>query len=142
MSGPVRSAGTRALLVALALSGCGGEANDAGAGRGDGGTPGEAAGMRIASDSVSTHPVMLVNPRVYPVIVLGSAGAREVLLDTVAAGDSSRLDVQVSSDLLKLRAIDLEGNELGSGFLQLPEAAQADSVATVAPLRWVLPRSQ
>ena len=52
-----------------------------------------------------------------------------------------QLEVRVASELLKLRAVDLEGNELGSAFLSLREAPQPDSAGTAPPLRWELPRS-
>lgn len=93
-------------------------------------------------EGVSAYPFRIVNPRVYTVIVYASAGAGEVVLDTVAAGDSARIEVQVGSGPLKLRAVDLDGNELGSEFLDLPDLATASSPPdSSAPIRWELPPS-
>ncbi len=93
-------------------------------------------------ESVPAYPFKLVNPRVYTVIVYASAGAGEVLLDTLAAGDSVRIEVRVGSDPLKLRAVDLDGNELGSEYLDLPGMATASSPPdSTAPIRWELPPS-
>ncbi len=91
--------------------------------------------------SLPSYPFRLVNPRVYPVIVYASAGAGEVLLDTVASGDSVRIEVRVGSDPLKLRAVDLDGNELGSEYVDLPDMAPSSSPDTTAPIRWELPPS-
>ena len=116
------------VTLAAALAACGGDAgrarDRAGAGVGAGVDGGRAAGlpaseaagqMEAAADTggVRLYPLRLVNPRFYPIVVFASAGAREVLVDTVAARDSSRLNVQVAAGLLRLRAVDLEENELG-----------------------------
>ena len=74
-------------------------------------------GAGADTGGVRLYPLRLVNPRFYPIVVFASAGAREVLVDTVAARDSSRLNVQVAAGLLRLRAVDLEGNELGVAVL-------------------------
>jgi hypothetical protein len=130
-----------ATLVA-ALAACGGDA-----GR-EAGVPGsEAAGqMDAAADTggVRLYPLRLVNPRFYPIVVFASAGAREVLLDTVAAMDSSWLNVQVAAGLLRLRAVDLEGNELGVAFLSTwrddpPGGAEGGARRGVDSLSWELP---
>jgi hypothetical protein len=93
-------------------------------------------------ESVPAYPFRLVNPRVYTVIVYASAGAGEVLLDTVASSDSTQIEVRVGSDPLKLRAVDLDGNELGSEYLDLPDMATASLPPdSAAPIRWELPPS-
>jgi hypothetical protein len=57
-------------------------------------------------------------------------------------GDSVRIEVRVGSDPLKLRAVDLDGNELGSEYLDLPDMAAASSPPdSSAPIRWELPPS-
>jgi hypothetical protein len=93
------------------------------------------------AESVPAYPFRLVNPRVYTVIVYASAGAGEVLLDTVAAGDSTQMEVRVGSDPLKLRAVDLDGNELGSEYLDLSDVAISSPPDSAGPIRWELPLS-
>jgi hypothetical protein len=90
--------------------------------------------------SLPSYPFRLVNPRPYVVIVLASAGAAEVVVDTVPAADSSRVDLLVETDLVRLRAVDLEGNELGSGYLSVRGASEGSEPAdSIFPLRWELP---
>jgi hypothetical protein len=129
-------------LMVVALSSCGegpGSSDSAMSGRTAAG--GSDPGATVP-ESVPAYPFELVNPRVYAVIVYASAGAGEVLLDTVAAGDSVRIEVRVGSDPLKLRAVDLDGNELGSEYLDLPDMAITSSPPdSSAPIRWELPPS-
>ena len=129
-------------LMVVALSSCGegpGSSDSAMGGRTAAG--GSDPGATVP-ESVPAYPFKLVNPRVYTVIVYASAGAGEVLLDTLAAGDSVRIEVRVGSDPLKLRAVDLDGNELGSEYLDLPDMATASSPPdSTAPIRWELPPS-
>ena len=131
-----------ASLMVVALSSCGegpGSSDSAMSGRTAAG--GSDPGATVP-ESVPAYPFELVNPRVYAVIVYASAGAGEVLLDTVAAGDSVRIEVRVGSDPLKLRAVDLDGNELGSEYLDLPDMATTSSPPdSTAPIRWELPPS-
>lgn len=91
-------------------------------------------------EGIPAYALALVNPRVYTVIVYASAGAAEVLVDTVAAGDSAQVELRVGSGPLKLRAVDLDGNELGTEFIDLPDPAPS-SPDSAAPLRWELRRS-
>ncbi len=129
-------------LMVVGLSSCG-----EGPGSSDSAMSGRTAAGRsdpgaTVPESVPAYPFRLVNPRVYTVIVYASAGAGEVLLDTVASGDSVRIEVRVGSDPLKLRAVDLDGNELGSEYLDLPDMAAASSPPdSSAPIRWELPPS-
>ena len=129
-------------LMVVALSSCGegaGSSDSAMSGRTAAG--GSDPGATVP-ESVPAYPFKLVNPRVYTVIVYASAGAGEVLLDTVASGDSVRIEVRVGSDPLKLRAVDLDGNELGSDYLDLPDMATTSSPPdSTAPIRWELPPS-
>lgn len=129
-------------LVVAAPASCGegpGSGRVAGNGRAAAGGSGSGA---IVAESVPSYPFRLVNPRVYSIVVYASAGAGEVLLDTVAARDSVRIEVRVGSDPLKLRAVDLDGNELGSEFLALPDLETASSPQdSAAPIRWKLPPS-
>jgi len=129
-------------LMVVALSSCGegaGSSDSAMSGRTAAG--GSDPGATVP-ESVPAYPFKLVNPRVYTVIVYASAGAGEVLLDTVASGDSVRIEVRVGSDPLKLRAVDLDGNELGSEYLDLPDMATTSSPPdSTAPIRWELPPS-
>ena len=140
----MKRAPTVLLPVALAavLAACGG---DAGRAAGD---PASAAAGRMDADAdtggVRLYPLRLVNPRFYPIVVFASAGAREVLVDTVAARDSSRLNVQVAAGLLRLRAVDLEGNELRVGVLSLRRGdplggAEGGAQRGVDSLSWELP---
>lgn len=102
---------------------------------GEGGRPGA-----VAEGSLASYPLRLVNPRPYVVIVLASAGATEVLVDTIPAIDSTRVDVIVESDLLRLRAVDLEGNELGSGYLSVADSVEdGEPPDSIPRLRWELP---
>ncbi len=99
-----------------------------------------AAEASAGKGQAGSYPLQLVNPRPYTVIVLASAGAAEVLVDTVPAADSTRVDLRVESDLVRLRAVDLEGNELGSGYLGVEGRSEDDEPAdSIAPLRWELP---
>ena len=117
-------------LLLVGLSSCG-----EGPGSSDSATSGRTA---AGSDPGATVPESVP---AYP-FRLASAGAGEVLLDTVAAGDSSQIEVRVGSDPLKLRAVDLDGNELGSDYLDLPDMATASSPPdSTAPIRWELPPS-
>lgn len=130
------------VTLAAALAACGGDA-----GREAGVPASEAAGQTDAAADAGgarLYPLRLVNPRFYPIVVFASAGAREVLLDTVAARDSSRLNVQVAAGLLRLRAVDLEGNELGVAFLPTwrddpPGGAEGGARRGVDSLSWKLP---
>jgi len=131
--------------LAAALAACDG---DAGRTRGDAaGDPASAAEGRMDADAdsggVPLYPLRLVNPRFYPIVVFASAGAREVLVDTVAARDSSRLNVQVAAGLLRLRAVDLEGNQLGVAVLSLsrgdpPGGVEGGAERGVDSLSWEL----
>lgn len=139
------------VTLAAALAACGGDAGRAGERIGvadSGGVgSGRAAGQTDAeadTGGARLYPLRLVNPRFYPIVVFASAGAREVLLDTVAARDSSRLNVQVAAGLLRLRAVDLEGNELGVAFLSTwrddpPGGAEGGARRGVDSLSWKLP---
>ena len=122
-------------LLAAGLSSCGGT---------DSGSRDGSLQQVPAPDAgdVPSRIVRLVNPRAYPVVILGSAGAGEVLLDTLGAGDSALVDVRVGSELLKLRALDLEGHELGRGFLELGDPSSRIDQDSMTSLRWVLPRSR
>ncbi|MEE8561676.1 MAG: hypothetical protein V3S91_06865 [Gemmatimonadota bacterium] len=129
------------VTLAVALAACGGDAGH------EAGVPAsEAAGQTDAeadTSGVRLYPLRLVNPRFYPIVVFASAGAREVLLDTVAAMDSSWLNVQVAAGLLRLRAVDLEGNELGVAFLSTwrddpPGRAEDGARRSVDSLSWKL----
>ena len=148
--------------LAAALAACGGDvsreegvpaSDSAGVGSSrEAGVPaGDAAGQMDAdvdadadTGGVRLYPLRLVNPRFYPIVVFASARAREVLLDTVAARDSSRLNVQVAAGLLRLRAVDLEGNELGVAVLSTwrdppPGGAEGGARRGVDSLSWELP---
>ncbi len=147
------------LTLAAALAACGGDAGRAGeragvtdsagvsSGRAAGVPASDAAGQMDAdadTGGVRLYPLRLVNPRFYPIVVFASAGAREVLLDTVAARDSSRLNVQVAAGLLRLRAVDLEGNELAVAVLSTwrgdpPRGAEGGARRGVDSLSWELP---
>ena len=151
--------------LAAALAACGGVSREEGVPASDsagGGSSreaavpaGDAAGQMDAdaagqmdadadTGGVWLYPLRLVNPRFYPIVVFASARAREVLLDTVAARDSSRLNVQVAAGLLRLRAVDLEGNELGVAVLSTrrddpPGGAEGGARSGVDSLSWELP---
>ena len=128
------------LVVGLSACGEGPETSDS-AMSGRAGEGGAESGATVP-EGVPAYPFKLVNPRVYTVIVYASAGAGEVLLDTVPAGDSTQIDVRVGSDPLKLRAVDLEGNELGSEYLDLPDLETSPPPPDSAvPIRWELRRS-
>ncbi|MCK5412415.1 MAG: hypothetical protein KAJ67_09980 [Gemmatimonadetes bacterium] len=155
----MKRAPTVLLPVSLAvLAACGGDvsreegvpASDSvgvGSSREAGVPAGDAAGQMDAdadTGGVRLYPLRLVNPRFYPIVVFASARAREVLLDTVAARDSSRLNVQVAAGLLRLRAVDLEGNELGVAVLSTwrdhpPGGAEGGARRGVDSLSWELP---
>ncbi len=147
------------VTLAAALAACGGDAGRAGdragvtdsTGVGSGrpaGVSASAVADQMDADAdtggVRLYPLRLVNPRFYPIVVFASAGAREVLVDTVAARDSSRLNVQVAAGLLRLRALDLEGNELGVAVLSTwrgdPRGgAEGGARRGVDSLSWELP---
>ncbi len=143
--------------LAAALAACGGDvsreegvpsSDSAGVGSSrEAGVPASnSAGQMTDADTggVRLYPLRLVNPRFYPIVVFASARAREVLLDTVAARDSSRLNVQVAAGLLRLRAVDLEGNELGVAVLSTrrddpPGGADGGARSGVDSLSWEVP---
>jgi len=126
-------------LMVAGLSSCGEGPGSSGSAMSDRAVAGGAEPGATVPESVPAYPFRIVNPRVYTVIVFASAGAGEVVLDTVAAGDSVRIELRVGSDPLKLRAVDLDGNELGSEFLDLPDMANAASPPDSAtPIRWEL----
>ncbi len=147
------------VTLVAALAACGGDAGRAGdragvtdsTGVGSGrpaGVSASAVADQMDADAdtggVRLYPLRLVNPRFYPIVVFASAGAREVLVDTVAARDSSRLNVQVAAGLLRLRALDLEGNELGVAVLSTwrgdPRGgAEGGARRGVDSLSWELP---
>ncbi len=147
----------RPVSLAAALAACGGDVSregeragvtdSASVGREEGAPASNSAGQMDAdadTGAARLYPLRLVNPRFYPIVVLASAGAREVLLDTVAARDSSRLNVQVAAGLLRLRAVDLEGNELGVTVLSTwrddpPGGAARGARRGVDSLSWELP---
>ncbi len=129
-------------LMVVGLSACGEGPETSDSAMSGRAARGGADSAATVPEGVPAYPFKLVNPRVYAVIVYASAGAGEVLLDTVAAGDSTQIDVRVGSDPLKLRAVDLDGNELGSAYFDLPDLETASSPPDSAvPIRWELPRS-
>lgn len=129
-------------LVVGWLSSCGEGPGSSGSAMSGRAAAGGADPGATVPEGIPAYPFRIVNPRVYTVIVFASAGAGEVVLDTVAAGDSVRIEVRVGSDPLKLRAVDLDGNELGTAFLDLPDMATASSPPdSAAPIRWELPPS-
>lgn len=77
-----------------------------------------------------TYPLLLVNRRSIDALVYADAGARSVLLDTLARLDSSRVDVRVQALRLRLLATDRWGERLASESVDL----MADSV-----VRWEVP---
>ena len=56
-----------------------------------------------------TYPLVVRNPHDVPLAVFADGGAGEVLLDTVAARDSSRIRLLIAADSVTLRAVGLEG---------------------------------
>lgn len=98
---------------------------------GDSATPGDSAPAHDSAAEDAGPPPMpgegaprefrllLVNPHDHPARVFASAGAARVALDTVAAGDSTRVDVRVRADRILLEAEDETGAGLGSVELEL-----------------------
>ncbi|UCG76939.1 MAG: hypothetical protein JSV95_06575 [Gemmatimonadota bacterium] len=107
-----------ASILALGLPSCGAGGNPGPQGNADSGSEGPSA-PGVATDDASSRRLRLVNPRVYPVIIYGSAGAGEVLFDTLPPRDSTLLDVRVAAAFLRLRAVDGAGNELATGYIDL-----------------------
>lgn len=66
-----------------------------------------------------TYALRLVNPSEDTIMVLASAGAARVVLDTLPAGDSVRLNVRLRSDVILLEGSDLRGGRVGSTELLL-----------------------
>ncbi len=56
-----------------------------------------------------TYPLLVINPHRVPLIVLADGGAGEVLLDTVAAEDSTRLRLLIGADSVTLRTVGPDG---------------------------------
>lgn len=126
-------------IVVAATVSCGEGPGSGGVATGGRAAAGGRESGAMVAESVPSYSFRLVNPRVYEIVVYASAGAGEVVLDTVSAGDSVRIEVRVGSDPLKLRAVDLDGNELGSEFLALPDMETAPSPPDSAvPIRWEL----
>lgn len=103
------------------------EAEGDSAGAGPVGTPG-------LGDSepppLRAYPLLLVNPGRMEARVFASAGAGRVPLDTLAAGDSARVDVRVRATRLRLEAEAPGGRPLGAEEIELTEGAL---------LRWEVP---
>lgn len=97
-----------------------------------------AAGSSTSGTVLREYPLRLVNPRPYVIVVLASADAAEVVVDTVPAADSLSVQLALETDLVRLRALDLEGNELGSGYLSFEDAAETAS-DSIPRRRWELP---
>lgn len=84
--------------------------------------------------ALRSYPLRLVNAGEGGAVVYGHAGAREVMLDTVASGDSVLLEVRLRTDSLVLRMADLEGATVDSGVVRFPVPLPPDSVS-----RWPAP---
>lgn len=56
-----------------------------------------------------TYPLVILNPHGVTVVVLADGGAGEVLLDTIAAGDSARVKLLIAADSVSLRAVGADG---------------------------------
>ena len=62
-----------------------------------------------ASADPDTYPLVIRNPHRVPVVVFADGGAGEVLLDTIAAGDSARVKLLIAADSVSLRAVGPDG---------------------------------
>lgn len=94
-------------LVAVAwLTACGG-GGTAGA-SGSGGSA-ETDSAAAALDTLPRYPLRLVNRGTARVVVTADAGAGPITLDTVAAGDSVRVDLRMRADSAMLTAESPDG---------------------------------
>ena len=59
-----------------------------------------------------TYPLIVRNPHGVPLVVFADGGAGEVLLDTIAGRDSSRVRLLIAADSVTLRAVG-PGGEAG-----------------------------
>lgn len=78
------------------------------------------------------YRLLLVNPGATAAVVRGNAGAATVTLDTVPARDSTRVDVRLRGDRLRLEAVGERGGVLGD--LEVP--LLADPAAADSVIRW------
>ena len=58
---------------------------------------------------LDTVQLLLINRHQVPLVVFADGGAGEVLLDTVAATDSARVNVIIAADSVSLRAVGPDG---------------------------------
>lgn len=65
------------------------------------------------------YRLLLVNRAGVEAVVYASAGAGRVLLDTLAGRDSSRIDVEVRAERLRLEALDLGDETLADAEVRL-----------------------
>jgi len=56
-----------------------------------------------------TYPLIILNSHRVPLIVFADGGVGEVLLDTVAPGDSARVKLLIGADSVTLRAVGPDG---------------------------------
>jgi hypothetical protein len=57
-------------------------------------------------------------------LVRASAGAGDVTVDTLTAGDSSRVNLESTADSLRLWALDHRGRQAGEGRIVRPGATR------------------
>lgn len=69
--------------------------------------------------ALRTYRLLLVNPLGIEALVYASAGAGRVLLDSVAARDSSRVDIRVRARRVRMEAADAAGRPLAAELLEL-----------------------
>ena len=124
-------------LLAAGLAGCGSGTNDGASGGGASASGSAMPGS--APSALGSYSLRLVNPRPYVIVVLASADAAEVVVDTVPPTDSLLVQLVLDSDLVRLRAVDLEGNELGSGYVGVADANDIEPADSALALRWELP---
>lgn len=92
----------------------------------DGASPPAGADARV----LRTHRLRVVNWAPDPALLYGSAGAREVLLDTVPGADSARLELRIRADSVVLRATSPYGTLRGRTVVRFRRGE---------PGRWVIP---
>ncbi|MEJ2482605.1 MAG: hypothetical protein P8049_05675 [Gemmatimonadota bacterium] len=80
---------------------------------------------------VRRHPVRIENPGPGRFLVTASAGAAPVVLDTLDAGESYRVDLKAPAGALRIRWRSLEGRSSGEVRVQPLSDLQADSVTVV-----------
>jgi hypothetical protein len=89
-------------------------------------------GLGAAADVKTTNEITqawLVNRMDAAIMVMGEAGAGQVVIDTIPAGDSVLVRIETRADSVRLEALTMAGRTAGSAFVR----AEGTSVRVAFP---------